>query len=69
MPKNRKVVKLGNNSHNLNVSSKFRIGTREDGKSAHFMPTADLKDVLSNKNKQRYVPSALAVLKLRGVSV
>jgi len=69
MPKNCKVVKIGNINHKVKVSNKFRIGTRDDGISAHFMSNEELAEVLTNKNKTRYVPSAMAVLKLRNVSI
>jgi hypothetical protein len=65
MPKSVKKVKDGNIWRREVVATKFRIGTRKSGKSAHLMSNEDLEAVLADKNKSKWHNSARAVLALR----
>ena len=69
MPKNRKVVKINNRVVKLKVPHKLRIGTRSAGKSAFLMTTAELKEVLENRDKKRWHQNARKVLNMRGVTI
>ncbi len=47
------------------VPTKFRIGTRKHGKSAHMMSTEDLMQVVLDDNKSKWHASAIQVINLR----
>jgi len=64
MPKNTKVYKVDNVLKRQRVPSKFRIGTRKAGKSAHLMSTQALLDVLAGPHKKN-AKNAKQVLELR----
>ena len=65
MPKSRKKVKEGNRITTLVVPTKFRVGNRKSGVSAHSMSTAALVAALEDKNKSKYRNSINAVLATR----
>jgi len=65
MPKSRKKVKDGNRIITSIVPTKFRVGNRKSGVSAHTMSTSSLVAALEDKNKSKYRNSINAVLATR----